>query len=71
VYVGHAHDLPPPLSLVLPVFDEVAVIPEIRRRLHAFLEGLGESWEVVFVDDGSVDQSPALLHELAAADSRY
>jgi glycosyltransferase involved in cell wall biosynthesis len=56
---------------VLPVFDEEAVIPEIRRRLHAFLEGLGESWEVVFVDDGSVDQSPALLHELAAADSRY
>jgi hypothetical protein len=36
----------PTLSLVVPVFDDEAVIPELRRRLHAFLEGLGELWEV-------------------------
>jgi glycosyltransferase involved in cell wall biosynthesis len=37
----------------------------------SFLEGLGEPWEVVIVNDESVDRSPALLHGLAAADSRY
>lgn len=60
----------PTLSLVVPVLDEEAGIPELGRRLHAFLEGLGEAWEVLFVDDGSMDRSPALLRELAAADSR-
>jgi len=65
----------PVLSLVLPVFNEEAIIPELDRRLRAFLadvgSGVGEAWEVIFVNDGSKDRSLALLNELAAAEPRY
>jgi dolichol-phosphate mannosyltransferase len=65
----------PVLSLVLPIYNEEAIIPELDRRLRAFLadvgSGVGESWEVIFVNDGSKDRSLALLKELAAAQARY
>ena len=69
----------PILSLVLPVYNEEAIIPELDRRLRAFLtealsdagSGVGGSWEVIFVNDGSKDRSLALLKELAAAEPRY
>ena len=47
----------PTLSVVIPVFNEEETIPELDRRLRAFLGELGETWEVVFVDDGSRDRS--------------
>ena len=65
----------PVLSLVLPIFNEEAIIPELDRRLRAFLanvgSGVGESWEIIFVNDGSKDRSLSLLKELAAAEPRY
>ncbi|HVV48167.1 MAG TPA: glycosyltransferase family 2 protein [Polyangia bacterium] len=65
----------PVLSLVLPIFNEEAIIPELDRRLRAFLadvgSGVGEAWEVIFVNDGSRDQSFALLEALAAREPRY
>jgi len=65
----------PTLSLVLPIFNEEEIIPELDRRLRAFLadvgSGVGESWEVIFVNDGSKDKSLPMLRELAAAEPRY
>jgi dolichol-phosphate mannosyltransferase len=65
----------PILSLVLPIYNEEAIIPELDRRLRAFLSdvgsGVGEAWEVIFVNDGSQDRSLALLTELSAAEPRY
>ena len=65
----------PILSLVLPVFNEEAIIPELDRRLKAFFtdvgSAVGEAWEVIFVNDGSRDTSLALLKQLAAAEPRY
>jgi len=65
----------PVLSLVLPVYNEEAIIPELDRRLRAFLAGVGsevgDAWEVIFVNDGSKDRSLSLLKELAAAEPRY
>jgi polyisoprenyl-phosphate glycosyltransferase len=68
----------PVLSLVLPVYNEQAIIPELDRRLRALLAdadgaggGVGEAWEVIFVNDGSRDQSLSMLRELAAAEPRY
>ena len=49
------------LSVVIPVFNEEAVLPLLFARLYAVLDGLGTSYEVVFVDDGSTDRSVALL----------
>jgi undecaprenyl-phosphate 4-deoxy-4-formamido-L-arabinose transferase len=56
------NDRPPPrLSVVIPVFDEEAVLPLLFGRLYPALDALGMSYEIVFVDDGSSDRSAALL----------
>jgi dolichol-phosphate mannosyltransferase len=61
----------PTLSLVLPIFNEAQVIPELHRRLQAFLSQIGLETEVLFVNDGSRDESMALLRQIAASDPRY
>ena len=61
----------PTLSVVIPVFNEEETIPELDRRLRAFLGELGETWEVVFIDDGSRDASARMLQELAEKEPRY
>lgn len=65
----------PTLSFVIPIYNEEPIIPELDRRLREFLSQIGgeigESWEVVFVNDGSKDRSPELLAELAAREPRY
>jgi polyisoprenyl-phosphate glycosyltransferase len=61
----------PTLSLVLPIYNEEEVIPELDKRLHAFLEKLGLPAEVVFVNDGSRDNSMELLRAAAATEPRY
>ncbi|MEP6909187.1 MAG: glycosyltransferase family 2 protein [Actinomycetota bacterium] len=58
------------LSIILPVRDEAAVIPELVRRLTSVLDGLDGEWEVVLVDDGSRDSSWDLLQAAADLDAR-
>lgn len=61
----------PTLSLVLPIFNEEEVIPELHKRLQEFLASLDVSAEVVMVDDGSRDASLSMLERLAADEARY
>jgi dolichol-phosphate mannosyltransferase len=58
------------LTVLVPVFNEEEVLPETYRRLTAVLEEIGESYEILFVDDGSRDGSRRILGELASADRR-
>jgi len=51
----------PTLSIVIPFLNEEAVLDETYRRVKGILDGLGETYELVFVDDGSTDQSRAIL----------
>ena len=51
----------PELSVVVPMFDEEEALPLLVPRLRAVLDGLGCSYEVLAVDDGSRDLTPALL----------
>jgi len=53
----------PGLSVVIPVYNEEAVLPALFARLYPALDALGTSYEVVFVNDGSQDRSAALLRE--------
>lgn len=53
----------PDLSVVVPVFNEEAGLPQLFERLYAALDQLGRPFEVIFVDDGSSDYSAAILHE--------
>jgi len=57
-------------SIVVPVFNELENIPELYRRLRATLDSVGETWELVLVDDGSTDGSTERIRELAAKDKR-
>jgi dolichol-phosphate mannosyltransferase len=58
-------------SLVIPVFNEEAVLPVLLRRLDQLLSRLNGLAEVIFVDDGSVDSSPIVLQSLAARNPRF
>jgi undecaprenyl-phosphate 4-deoxy-4-formamido-L-arabinose transferase len=51
------------LSIVIPCYNEQEVLPSLFSRLHPALEGLGRSYEIIFVDDGSRDRTPGLLRE--------
>ncbi|MGZ5038091.1 MAG: glycosyltransferase [Usitatibacter sp.] len=53
----------PELSVVVPVYNEEAVLPALFARLYPALDALGCRYEIVFVNDGSVDRSAALLRE--------
>ena len=61
----------PYLSVVIPIYNEEQTLPELRRRLVEVLEGLGERFEVILVDDGSRDGSPGLLAAMNAGDARF
>jgi len=56
-------NLVPDLSVVVPMYDEEAVIPLFAARLRPVLDDLGRRYEVVVVDDGSRDTTPALLEK--------
>jgi undecaprenyl-phosphate 4-deoxy-4-formamido-L-arabinose transferase len=53
----------PRLSVVIPVYNEEAVLPALFARLYPALDALAASYEVIFVNDGSADRSAALLRE--------
>ncbi|TDD27231.1 glycosyltransferase [Kribbella turkmenica] len=55
----------PVLSVVVPMYDEEDVLPMFFERMHPLLDGLGVSYELVVVDDGSRDRTAALLLEAA------
>jgi len=58
------------LSVVVPVFDEEAVLPEFHRRLASVLERIDADAEIIYVNDGSRDPTRALLTELHGSDPR-
>jgi glycosyltransferase involved in cell wall biosynthesis len=60
----------PTVSVVVPVFDEEASIEALHRRVASVLEGAGEAFELVLVDDGSRDGSWDAMRALAARDPR-
>ncbi len=60
----------PDISLVVPCYDEEESLPRFLREVVPVLEGAGVSFEILFVDDGSMDRTPELIEEAAQADPR-
>ena len=56
----------PSLSVVVPLYNEEGSLPHLLAQLLAALKPLGRSFEIVLVDDGSRDGTPALLQDMAA-----
>jgi glycosyltransferase involved in cell wall biosynthesis len=59
------------LSLVLPIYNEEAVIAELHQRLQGMLRELDLDAEVIFVNDGSKDRSMDQLAAICAGEPRY
>lgn len=60
----------PLLSVVVPCFNEEAVLHSTNQRLVTALERISLKFEIVYVDDGSADSTADVLRELAAHDER-
>lgn len=60
----------PDISLVIPVYNEEQNIPLLYNRIISSFRYCPETWELIFVNDGSWDFSLALLKELASQDDR-
>lgn len=56
------------LTVIVPVFNEEIVLPMFHDRLKNALAPLQEKWEVIYIDDGSTDDSYAILQNLKERD---
>jgi len=62
----------PTVAIVIPVFNEEPVLPELFARLGALFQGPAEcAWRAVFVNDGSRDRSADLIAAQGARDPRF
>lgn len=55
------------LSIVIPVFNESENLPELIRRTEEAAGKAGCTYEIILVDDGSIDRSPGIIREAAKA----
>jgi len=58
------------LSVVIPAYNEEENVPILYEKLKRVLDGLGQDYEIIFVDDGSTDGTYQRLKQLAEKDSR-
>ena len=58
----------PLVSIVVPVYNEEELLPELHTRLGTALRELGGGYEIVYVDDGSVDRSAQIIEGWARAE---
>ena len=62
----------PPVAVVIPVYNEEPVLPELFARLRVLFDGqAGVAWQAILIDDGSRDRSAAMVRAEAARDARF
>lgn len=59
----------PVFSIIIPCYNEQEVLTETHRRLTDVMKRMGDSYELVYVNDGSRDKTPEMLNDLAKQDS--
>ena len=58
------------VSVVIPAYNEAAVLEEFHRRLAATIDRIPQDFEVIYVNDGSTDSTIDIMHALRGADPR-
>lgn len=61
----------PIVSIIIPIYNEEENIPELYRRLESVIEKLDGEAELIFVDDGSRDNSLKLMRQIYERDYRF
>jgi polyisoprenyl-phosphate glycosyltransferase len=62
--------MPITFSIIAPIFNESANLPELKRRVSEVMDSTGEPWELILIDDGSSDNSAELIRQYAQQDLR-
>ncbi|WP_432738559.1 glycosyltransferase [Maridesulfovibrio sp. FT414] len=62
------HDQEIEVSIVTPMHNEEGCVREFHRRIGATLQGMGTTYEILLVNDGSTDSTEAIIRELSAND---
>ena len=60
----------PVYSVVVPCYNEEDCLLQTHARLSAAMQGMDEPYEIIYINDGSRDKTPAMLDDLAARDAR-
>jgi len=55
----------PRYSIIAPIFNEEGNIELLYERITKVMDSTGESWELILVNDGSIDRSPDMIDDLA------
>lgn len=61
----------PTFSVVVPIYNEIEVLPVLIERITDVMDQTGEPWEAILIDDGSEDGSSAKMREISARDPRF
>jgi glycosyltransferase involved in cell wall biosynthesis len=56
------------ISIVIPLYNEEENVRELYGSLKPVMDSLGDEYEIIFIDDGSTDNTLSLLQEIKAAD---
>jgi polyisoprenyl-phosphate glycosyltransferase len=57
-------------TIIAPIYNELENIPELYPRVREVMDRTGEPWELILVDDGSIDGSTDVIRKLAENDPR-
>src|SRR5260221_2949016 len=58
------------ISICVPVYNEQEALGDLSKGVRQELTRLGQPWEIIFINDGSTDNSAAILDQLADSDRR-
>ena len=70
-FQSHVSDSVPHLSVVIPLYNEVDNLPPLYQEVSAAMEAIGDSYEVIVVDDGSTDGSFIGLRKIFEMDPHW
>lgn len=61
----------PSIDIIVPVFNEQDVIPLFKKRIQAVMQSCDIQWRVIFVDDGSSDESLAVMKSIHESNGQF
>ncbi len=59
------------VSIIVPIYNEIENLRLLHQAVHQSLDAIKETWEIIYIDDGSVDDSQRVLQELAQEDPTH